>query len=52
MRTFTKTVFIGLVSGLTIGGIWSLQEQDYMLGTVVGLVTWFTGMVTFFRKGN
>lgn len=45
-----KTIFFGLTAGVTIGGVWNLQDQNYILGTVVALAIMFTGLVVLASK--
>lgn len=38
MIGFIKAVFIGITIGSCISLVWNIQDLNYMLGTILGLV--------------
>lgn len=50
--SYLKAIFAGLIIGLTLSGIWNLQEANYYLGTIVGLGVLILGLVIVSKKGN
>lgn len=52
MKQVFKAIWIGLVAGIVIGGIWNLQDVNYYLGTVVGLVVIAGALVVVSKVGK
>lgn len=52
MLGIVKALTYGATIGITIGGVWNLQDLNYYLGTLVGVALLAGWVIVLAKKGN